>query len=246
MPLILNLNEGDTFNVGWRRFRVSAIHPENGCTLDELGGSKVEVTQDHKANLNDGITFQESLRKQPGATRLMVDAPQSLRIWRGHYSKSAPVSLLAPVPIMHLNSATDVCEQNGRVAFGSRAWEVFRKLDEAAGGEPCDVLIYASHDSPVPGVLPKATWRATYLRHLDSRGGAHPDGMKYRPPTTSNYASDNVGHWAIFWEVTDLRLLSPEGCIPMSELRGDGKRDNYVSSFRPEGPLIIEPIGITG
>ncbi len=67
--------------------------------------------------------------------------------------------LLAPVPMDHLSDGIEVCRQEGKVAFGSRAWEVFRDLHAEAGpGAP--VLIYASHsDAPLGPVV---SWRARY------------------------------------------------------------------------------------
>ena len=44
---------------------------------------------------------------------------------------------------MCLHSGANVCREEGKVAFGSRAWEVFRELDQIRKGEPVDVLIYA-------------------------------------------------------------------------------------------------------
>jgi hypothetical protein len=55
---------------------------------------------------------------------------------------AAQVALLAPVPLQHLRSGQTKAECEGRVAFGSRAWEVFRKLDALREGMPVDVFIY--------------------------------------------------------------------------------------------------------
>lgn len=55
------------------------------------------------------------------------------------------VALLAPVPLEFLIEGIAVCDRQGKVAFGSRAWEIFRKLDELRNGQPVDVYIYASH-----------------------------------------------------------------------------------------------------
>ena len=59
------------------------------------------------------------------------------------------VALLAPVPEEHLLDGVNVIHVEGRVAFGSRAWEVFRELDALRKGDPVDVYIYASHAEPV-------------------------------------------------------------------------------------------------
>ena len=148
-------------------------------------------------------------------------------------------ALLAPVPEEHLEGALEICGGEGKVAFGSRAWEVFRKLDELIDDGKTRVFIYASH-SKVPTTPPKVTWRGTYIGHLESRGGAHPDGMKFRPPSTLKYPTDNQGFWAVFWEVTGLVRLDKENWLPINELSGLEKDKPYISGFIPEGPLIIQ------
>lgn len=146
------------------------------------------------------------------------------------------VALLAPVPLVHLQDGVVVCQEQGKVAFGSRAWEVFRELDLLCQGRPVEVLIYASHansDGPV-----MVTWRAEYIGHINGKYGAHPEGMKFRPPSTAEHASDNFGHWAVFWEVQNLREL------PIADRKSIKDLQNragvyYKSSFVPEGPVII-------
>src|SRR5206468_3141526 len=98
-----------------------------------------------------------------------------------------------------------IAADQGRVAFGSRAWEVFRELDGLRKGQPVDVYIYASHTEG-PQVF-AVTWHAEYIAHVDGIAGAHPAGMQYRPPSTGKYPSDNEGKWAVFWEVQKLRQL---------------------------------------
>jgi hypothetical protein len=64
--------------------------------------------------------------------------------------------------------------------------------------------------------------------------------MKYRPQSTSKYGTDNSGHWAVFWEVEDLKALPEEKCMVLSALTGFGKKKPYGHAFPPEGPLLIE------
>ena len=72
----------------------------------------------------------------------------------------AIAGLLAPVPEVHLASGVKICRTQGRVAFGSDAWEVFRSLDQGAGrGLP--VAIYASF--PTTNLGPTISWAATYV-----------------------------------------------------------------------------------
>lgn len=142
-------------------------------------------------------------------------------------------SLLAPVPVIHLLSAQEVCEQEGKVAFGSREFEVFRKIDQDRNERPVKVLIYASEQEN-RSFIPKVTWEGLYMGHVDSRRGRHPQGMKYRPATTVNDALDA----AVFWEVTDLKPL--EISMNISNFKLLGKKEPFPSRFIPEKPLIIQ------
>jgi hypothetical protein len=147
------------------------------------------------------------------------------------------VALLAPVPLEHLVSALETCRAEGEAAFGSRDFAAFRKLDELAAGLPCDVFIYAS-DAPTRHA-PAVSWKARYVKTVETSNGRHPDGMRYRPQSTAAYKTDNLGHWAVFWEVADLRRLGPGDAIPISKLRSVGSKTN-LKSAAPRGPLVID------
>ena len=67
----------------------------------------------------------------------------------GNPSVSSAVELLAPVPADLLQDASAFAGAR-EVAFGSRAWEVFRQLDAIRGDDPVRVWIYASHDPDRP------------------------------------------------------------------------------------------------
>jgi len=153
-------------------------------------------------------------------------------------STASHIALLAPVPLQHLVSGADVAKREGRVAFGSRAWEIFRDLDGSRKRLAVDVYIYASHAEGPPQF--EATWHARYTGHVESINGAHPAGMRYRPQSTAKYFTDNHGHWAVFWEVEDLRELPRAKRIRLADLTGFGKKRTYGKGFVPEGPLIIE------
>ena len=147
------------------------------------------------------------------------------------------VALLAPVPLEHLIAGAEVCERHGRVAFGSRAWELFRELDGLRDDKPVAVYIYASHSDSSLSL--KVSWHARYIGHVESIGGAHPDGMKYRPSSTEKYPNDKKDHWAVFWEVEKLRKLVPHDRIQTKEFCGFARRKKYDRNFVPEGPIII-------
>jgi hypothetical protein len=145
------------------------------------------------------------------------------------------VALLTPVPVQHLVSGTRVAETEGCVAFGSQAWEVFRELDRA-GGPGTRVLIYPSHSDGPPSF--SVHWIASYVRYVESRGGAHPKGSRLRPPTAVEGGEDDERYWAGFYEVEGLTALPPEHWLPIADLRRlDGRR--YERGFAPEGPIII-------
>ena len=95
--------------------------------------------------------------------------------------------------------------------------------------------------SPTTDGSPAATWGARYTGHIESIHGAHPDGMRYRPPTTAEYPADNAGHWAVFWEIEDLHRLGEDEAVPTLAFGGYGKKVKYKKGFIPEGPLIVSP-----
>jgi hypothetical protein len=146
------------------------------------------------------------------------------------------LALLAPVPSVFLaeDQGPDVCRRRGKVAFGSRNWELFRQLDALRDGMPVETYIYASQ-ADVRGVF--VSWHAHYIGHVESRNGAHPRGRRYRPPFATKDGEDRDGYWAIFWEVTDLEPIAP---IPIATLRGFGAKKAYGKPFVPEGPIILD------
>ncbi|MGX8007800.1 hypothetical protein ACVDG8_001720 [Mesorhizobium sp. ORM8.1] len=86
--------------------------------------------------------------------------------------KEQAVALLAPVPEEHLLSGLKVCASVGKVAYGSRAWQVFRDLDIARESQSVDAFIYAS-DSTKLGP-PKVRWQARYIGHVEAKGALIP------------------------------------------------------------------------
>ncbi|HZP09753.1 hypothetical protein [Methyloceanibacter sp.] len=147
-------------------------------------------------------------------------------------------AILAPVPLEHLQTGLEVCTKEGSVAFGTRKWEFFRNLDQMRDGLPVAALIYPSHDEDAPA---KDTfivcWFGWYVRSVDSKGGAHPDGMKYRPPTTAYPLADNKGHWATFWHVEGLRELPANKQIPIGKLQGF--KGGWRKNAPPRGPELV-------
>src|SRR5581483_1894764 len=144
------------------------------------------------------------------------------------------LGLLAPVPERHLESAFKTPGPQGEVAFGSCAFETFKRLDDLLSGQTCDCLIYASH-SVKPLSSPTVTWMATYVRFVEARNnGTHPN-PEFRPLTT-----ESDSQWYVFWHVGGLKQLSREERIKISTLHGYEKPKRYLTNFIPEGPVIID------
>ena len=144
------------------------------------------------------------------------------------------LALLAPVPFVFLPEGEELCRRKGKVAFGSRAWELFRELDNLRDGLPVEVFIYASQTDDPSLVV---SWHGYYIGSVESDNGAHPEGRKYRPAYTTKDGEDRAGYWGVFWEVADLKPTPP---IPIGKLRGHGAKKAYGTPFVPEGPIIID------
>jgi hypothetical protein len=151
---------------------------------------------------------------------------------------SFDVALLAPVPLQHLQSGKLVCAEQGKVAFGSKAWELFRRLDQLRARCKVRTFIYASHSDTIG--TPRVSWQAHYIGHIEAQGGRHPQGTKYRPSTTERYPEDNDGYWAIFWEVEGLQEICENAQrTPLSQLTGLDNGKPFKKQFIPQGPLLI-------
>jgi hypothetical protein len=147
------------------------------------------------------------------------------------------LALLAPVPLEHLQSGKDVAADQGFVAFGTRKWELLRKLDEMRQGVPVPTLIYPSHEDDPAKLTFLVCWYGLYVGSTETPSGQHPLGMKHRPPTTSKYPTDNLGHWAAFWHVKCLRELPKRKHIAIGKLatiRGGWRKD-----APPRGPELV-------
>jgi hypothetical protein len=135
--------------------------------------------------------------------------------------------------LRHLESGLGVCAREGRLAFGSAAFDVFYRLDQERRGLPVDVYIYASHAELV---RPQVSWRARYVGFVGGvLGGVHPLGMKLRPPTT-----EGENPWPLFWEVEDLRWATSNEEIATGAFTGFGCSRPYRDNFIPEGPILLE------
>lgn len=148
------------------------------------------------------------------------------------------IELLAPVPLDLLQNGLAFAG-DGELALGSRAWEVFRHLDEIRDGRPVRVWIYASHNPDQPTAR-SATWTARYVRTIESRGGAHPESARYRSPIAR--PEDDLAYWAVYWHVDGLHELAPADYKSVARMQGYEQPKPYGHPFEPEGPILIEPV----
>jgi len=147
------------------------------------------------------------------------------------------LALLAPVPEEHLQDGLNVCATRGKVAFGSGKFDLFNKIDTSGLDQDLPVLIYPSASQNPESLKYKVSWIGTYAGFVNSRMGRHPDGMKFRPPSTKKYPLDNSGHWAIFWHVKDLKTLQVNQQRFISDF---GKvKGGWRKNAPPRGPELV-------
>ena len=147
-------------------------------------------------------------------------------------------ALLAPVPLEHLESGKEIGTREGFVVFGTRKWELLRKLDELRGGAPVPALIYPSHEDTPAKLSYVVCWYGWYVGSVETANGQHPLDMKHRPPTTANYIGDNRGHWAAFWHVEGLRQLPKTRHVPIGKL--GTIKGGWRKNAPPLGPELVE------
>ena len=146
-------------------------------------------------------------------------------------------ALLAPVPLEHLQSGKPVAGRTGFVAFGTKKWELLRKLNDMRGEGRVAVLIYPSHEDVPAKDSFIVSWFGWYVGSEETPTAAHSKGMLHRPPTTAAYPADNRGHWAAFWHISGLRELTPEKRLSIGKIQG------YAGGWRkdkpPRGPELV-------
>lgn len=151
----------------------------------------------------------------------------------------ASIALLAPVPLEHLEAGEATCQREGLVAFGSRAWDTFDKLDKLRSGDPVQVFIYASHCHPEHRLA--ATWTGEYTGYVCAKNGKHPE-PRYRPPSTQTEDAlfDLASSWLLFWHVQSLSQLPHDKHISFDQFVSHQTKAHYRRDFVPEAPLILE------
>lgn len=148
-------------------------------------------------------------------------------------------AILAPVPAEHLASGLDLLSRESFVAFGSLKWELFEKIDLLRNGKPVPVLVYPSGEQDAVSLAFVIQWKGWYQGHVRSVGGAHPDGMRYRPDSVRAYPTDMAGYWAVFWHVSDLQQLAEADHRPISSLQSYRSGKFWKAGHPPRGPEVV-------
>ncbi len=149
----------------------------------------------------------------------------------GDDKTAAHIALLAPVPLDILVSALETYTPAGQIAFGTRDWELFDKLDKSRMKMPVDVYIYASHAGG--SFEGKATWHAKYVRLEPDRHEAKP----YRPMLA---AQTDVWEGEVYWIVERLRRTEASEHISVTDFISFEDTKPYGKSFPPHRPLLVK------
>jgi hypothetical protein len=241
MALSIGVSRGDRIRVGQHLVEVASTYRGHVFICVD-GGEPLKITESQQQIL-PGVKIFLGIGPNGQGNRLAFIADRNILINRigEHFNAemltAGNVALFAPVPHEHLLDGIRTVQREGKVAFGSMKWELFRELDSLRKGQFVDVYIYASH---ITGDLNlTASWKGRYIGHKPSLAGAHPDGMRYRPESTGKYHDDNAGHWAVFWEIDRLNEVAREHCLEVTDLISLRTGKHYPAS-PPEGPMLIE------
>lgn len=147
-------------------------------------------------------------------------------------------AILVPVPEVHLVSGLETCESEGKVAFGSDAWELFRQVDEMRKGQAVEVFIYPSHSDSDKPLQMSAAWHGIYVGHIPSRRGRYPGDKRFRPASTQT----DRPNWAVFWEIESLSEVPLSEQLQLGDFRMlvTNKRSNGDRRHLPHGPVLIQ------
>lgn len=149
---------------------------------------------------------------------------------------SSELAILAPVPDIHLESACVVAAKSGFVAFGSRCYDQFLRIDELREGQELPVLIYPSQENESETCHFEIKWIGRYRGWVAAQpDGTHPDGMMHRPPTTEGEEKhDPANPWLLFWHVADLQPLVSSRRISEIQKHKKGTWRKDAPARRPE------------
>lgn len=77
-------------------------------------------------------------------------------------------ALLAPVPLEHLMSGLKLQAAKDFIAFGTRKWELLRKVD-LMRGRAVPVLVYPSHEDVPAENSFVVSWFGWYIGHAEHK-----------------------------------------------------------------------------
>jgi hypothetical protein len=159
---------------------------------------------------------------------------------------SIDFALLAPVPLVHLESALTIAAKQPYVAFGSRKYDLFEAIDRDRGAEPVAVLIYPSHDEDRVEFDYKVSWAGWYVGSCSDQEAKFADQRAgRRPPSTKAYPNDNASFWATFWHVAALTRLPEKEHREIRDLN-NFRTGTEREQVAPRGPeRILVPFGFT-
>lgn len=149
-------------------------------------------------------------------------------------TSSVDFAILAPVPLAHLESALDVVNRQGRVAFGADGVKFFEEVESLRRGESVPVLFYASRP-PGGGQGPTVSWHGRYTGFVEAQDGRHPEEAALRPASAAN-----DGAWAMFWHVELLQPVPAGKSLLIRDLVSYKTGEQYKGSFRPRRPVLVQ------
>ena len=146
--------------------------------------------------------------------------------------RMSDIALLAPVPLMHLDSAAR--DGLDPVAFGSEAWDVLKHLPPE-GDNSIPVLIYASLADAIPFV----TWRGEFAGWIDPARTPLAELARMRPASTRAEGNPEP-LWGSYWLVRGLRQLPTAEWLAIAKLWKRDGSGRLATSFVLEGPILIK------
>ena len=148
-------------------------------------------------------------------------------------------SILAPIPVDHLESGLLVASKKDYVSYGSDKWEVFQDADAKRGEKSVLVLIYPSLEYGVPKPPYEVSWGALYIGHTGDPDEKMCDFLEgYRPESTHSCSGDLPWNWGLFWRIQDLQPLPLEHRIKILGLPIYGSPGKKLSAW-PRGPELV-------
>lgn len=151
-------------------------------------------------------------------------------------SSHTDIAVLAPVWEEFLDSAKEICETEGYVAFGTRADDAAQEIERVRAGNPIPILIYPSHQDG-ECLRSFAEWIGVWSELVEALpDGTHPEGERHRPADSSGQKIDKDWAHYYFWHVTHLEKLKDGHAL--SKCRSQRSRKSLTAV--PRYPLLVE------